>query len=158
MKPKKYYSLEAIVPLLMLLIVGCSVSPDSVWGNDIASTQVPINGKIAFVHRDEKTLSENIYVVNADGSELRQLSFGIENATDPDWSPDGEYLVFSMLTNGVNQIYRVRSDGSDLRQLTFGDISSTNPDWSQDGKYILFLSLLAILQQIMGLHSSKVLL
>lgn len=142
MNQNKSLPLETVILLVILLTVGCTASPDSDWTTNKIPTMVAVNEKIAFVHRDEKTFSENIYVVNVDGSGLRPLITEMQNTTNPDWSLDGKYIVFSALTNGVNQIYKIESDGSDLRQLTFGDYSSYNPAWSRDGKYILFLSLI----------------
>jgi Tol biopolymer transport system component len=142
MNQNKSLPLEIVILLVILLTVGCTASRDSVWTTNKIPTMVAVNEKIAFVHRDENTLSENIYVVNVDGSGLRPLTTEKNNTINPDWSPDGEHIVFSALTNGVNQIYKIKSDGSDLRQLTFGDYSSYNPAWSRDGKYLLFLSLI----------------
>jgi TolB protein len=137
----KSHGWKTIVLVSMLLTVSCSSAPDTARPvNKNPTTMSTLAGEVAFVHRDEKSFIENIYVINMDGSELRSLVAGMQNTINPDWSPDGRRIVFSALTGGINQIYTIKSDGSDLTQLTFGKYSSYNPVWSRNGKYILFLS------------------
>jgi len=88
-----------------------------------------------------------IFVVDADGSNLRQLTEDpawIEGA--PTWSPDGEWIAFSsqrdndLLQYGktVLDVYIMRPDGSDVRRVTTttdpgpGN-GSRHPAWSPDG-------------------------
>lgn len=66
---------------------------------------------------------------------------------EPDLSPDGEYLVYSVteanpgLDEPVSDIWRVRWDGSDRRALTHTPAESEwRPSYSPDGRHIAFLS------------------
>ena len=60
----------------------------------------------------------------ADGS-VTQLTHGGNNAS-PDYSPDGQYIVFNSLRNGGQaDLFVMRSDGHSTRQLT----SFPEPDW-----------------------------
>jgi Tol biopolymer transport system component len=58
----------------------------------------------------------------------------------PDWSPDGNRLVFGAYPFGVSyvDIYTSAADGSDLQRLT-DDFHNSRPRWSPDGATIAFL-------------------
>jgi TolB protein len=78
-----------------------------------------------------------IYVLDADGSNLRRITPMRLNAGNPDWSPDGKRIVFnsSYEAQAAVEIYTVRPDGSRLRRLRReGKRSySFDPVWSPDG-------------------------
>lgn len=57
--------------------------------------------------------------------------------TSPQFSPDGERVVFSSQRDGSEQIWVCRRDGSGLMQLTrFDGPASGTPRWSPDGQSI----------------------
>lgn len=85
----------------------------------------------------------DLWVMNADGSDAHQLTFGTEiddAAGAPTWSPDGEWIAFQMTRESATNIYRIRPSGDSLQQLTFGDaqVSSLSPSFSPDGTSLLF--------------------
>ncbi len=78
-----------------------------------------------------------IWLVDADGNGLRQLSPTTLAAAYPDWSPDGARILFESIDGERQDIYTIRSDGTDVRRLTNGGIS-TSATWTPDGR-ILFV-------------------
>ncbi len=92
------------------------------------------------------SMSENVYVMNADGSHQLALSNDdLGMVTEASWSPDGTRVVFSTLKlQGDNKyyfLYTVKADGNDLISLSKNPLSfDTSPSWSPDGKYIVFAS------------------
>ena len=60
-----------------------------------------------------------IYVLNADGTNFRQITPKRLNAGSPDWSPNGKRIVFSSSYEGqaAVEIYTVRPDGSGLKRV-----------------------------------------
>jgi hypothetical protein len=74
-----------------------------------------------------------VWVVDADGQNLHQLSPTALAARSPAWSPDGARILFESPDAGIQDIYTVRADGSDVRRLTTDGIS-TGATWVADGR------------------------
>jgi TolB protein len=93
---------------------------------------------------DEKTddYRSSVFVMNADGSNLKKISGDAKHAFSPAWSPAGKRVFFGVDTEDGKEsnIFSVRRDGSDLSQLTKNVGQNTVPSVSPDGKKIAFMS------------------
>jgi len=69
--------------------------------------------KIAFARGPNG--SEQIYVMNADGSDLSEP---LTSGNAPSWSPDGQKIVFQTDRDGNDEIYVMNADGTQVRPLT----------------------------------------
>ncbi len=58
--------------------------------------------------------------------------------SDPQYSPDGEWIAFVGLADGNRNLYRMRSDGSDLQTLTSTMTNVWSFEWSPDSQRIAF--------------------
>ena len=85
-------------------------------------------GKIVFQERS----GGRIFIINADGSGLRQLTHGL----DPALSPDGTKAAFTRWED-PGGIYLINVDGTDERLLSEVE-QPKNPEWSRDGTKIAF--------------------
>lgn len=85
----------------------------------------------------------DLFVMNADGTEVRQLTTHM-NGSDPTWSPDGSRIAFA----GYDGVYTINSDGSGLRAISTGDADYSGPSWSLDEQRIAFSRLVGDLPQI----------
>jgi len=92
-----------------------------------------------------------VFVMDIDGAKERQLTDWDMVAGDPDWSPDGRWIVFNThplpafnFESVVSDLYRIHPDGSGLEQLTqyaSGDLRATQPRYLPDGDRILFTTV-----------------
>ncbi|MDT7602228.1 MAG: hypothetical protein QOF61_225 [Acidobacteriota bacterium] len=81
----------------------------------------------------------DIWIMDGDGANRRQLTAEAGADITPVVSPDGRYIVFLSFRSGERHIWRVNSDGTDPRQLTFGE-GDVAPTLSPDGKWIVYSS------------------
>ncbi len=75
-----------------------------------------------------------IFLMQSDGSNLRQVSPQGGNSQGPSFSPDGGWIAFTAYFDKMNdingcEIYIMRVDGSDLRRLTNNDYCDYQPRW-----------------------------
>jgi Tol biopolymer transport system component len=93
------------------------------------------------VYRDSRrgiNQDDEIYVVDADGSNARNLTRA-SNDWGPDWSPDGRTIVFNSDREGPPMGgYLIDADGSHLRRIP-ADLWLEYPAWSPDGTRIAFM-------------------
>ena len=75
-----------------------------------------------------------VYIMNADGSEARQLTPKGGNSQGPSFSPDGNWVTFTAYFDKYSdihgcEIYIIRTDGTDLRRLTDNNYCDYQPRW-----------------------------
>lgn len=97
------------------------------------------NGKIAFTSNRDG--NEEIYVMNADGSDQTRLT---DNAGEDDgaaFSPDGTKIAFYSFRGNNGDIYVMNADGSGQTRVTTNGGPDGAPAFSPDGSRIAFWSL-----------------
>ena len=62
-------------------------------GVDTDADFSPDGSKIVF--ESDRSGSQQLYIMNADGTNVRRLSFGGACYGSPEWSPDGEWIAFT---------------------------------------------------------------
>lgn len=119
-----------------------------VWSPDGSQILFEYGPYEAINYGDERDkLPINLYIINKDGSEMRQLVPGEHDQIQAAWSPDGSQIVFLerpvqkiILRDGESRNYEdifvVNVDGSDLRQITNDNGRVGLPAWSPDGTQI----------------------
>ncbi len=97
---------------------------------------VQVGAQIAFTsYRDGNA---EIYVMDADGSNLRNLTRNPARDYAPAWSPDGGRIAFTSDRDGNWEIYVMDANGRNLRNLTKNASTDDAPSWSPNGEQIAF--------------------
>ena len=88
--------------------------------------------------------SLELFVMDRDGGNLRQVT-GLGGANfAPSWHPDGKRLIFASNKHDAKgrnfDIYLINVDGTGLERITFNDTFDGFPMFSPDGKKLVFAS------------------
>jgi eukaryotic-like serine/threonine-protein kinase len=112
--------------------------PEAAGGEHVVSnfSFSPDGSKLVLDTLGEAT--ENLWIMNADGSGRRRLTSDAYKNRAPQWSPNGEEILFFSDRSGRYESWLIRPDGSGLRPLT----TDSHPYmqkaiWSPDGSRIL---------------------
>jgi TolB protein len=85
-----------------------------------------------------------IWVMNADGSNKRQVTSNGKANFGPYFFPDGKRIIFASNMDdprGRNfDLYKINTDGTELERITFNDTFDGFPMFSPDGKKLVFAS------------------
>lgn len=95
--------------------------------DDIAPVFSPDGKSIAFTSNREAG-QWRIYVMNADGTNVRRLTQGPMDVT-PTWSPDGNWIGFASTRSGQFEIWMVDIHGGNLTQITKS--GGDHPSWTR---------------------------
>jgi len=83
----------------------------------------------------------NVWVCNADGAGLRQLSHTHADDSCPCWSPDGQWIVYATKIHSRRMLAKIPATGGEPEVFSrLDEPNPTEPDWSPDGKWIAFCS------------------
>ena len=95
-----------------------------------------INGKVVFA--SGASADFDIWRLNLDNGELKQLTYGNDFNIFPRWSPDGSKIVYiSTQDDQVPSIWVMHANGDRKTKLT-SNIYCQFPSWSPDGSSIIF--------------------
>ena len=106
-------------------------------GSNMSPAVSPDGGKVAMILSKDGWV--DLYVSNADGSELKRLTRSKQDESSPCWSPDGRWICFAAKEREHRTLCKIPAAGGAMQQIgTAGLPSPSEPDWSPDGKWIAF--------------------
>ena len=99
----------------------------------------PDGTKVAFA--SDRGGTDEIYVMDADGSDPVNITNNTTYDTAPSWSPDGSKIAIQSMPDGTdNEVVVMGSDGANPTNLTNDEADDYDPAFSPDGRRIVFSS------------------
>src|SRR3989442_6710063 len=136
-----YVSFQNKKPILFVQNLTASKQPSPVAnyrGSNSAPAWSPDGKQLAAVLT--KDGSSQIYLMNADGTNLRRITFSDAIDTEPFFSPDGQSIYFTSDRGGSPQIYRMPASGGEPQRVTFEGSYNVSPRLSPDGKTLAYIT------------------
>ena len=124
--------------LVSLAVVILMLSSIRIINPASARAQAPQKAQIAFYSTRDGNYE--VYVMDTDGNNQRNLTNNPAGDDGPAWSPDGKMIAFGSTRDGNPGIYVMDADGNNPRRLTNNPADDWSPAWSPDGKMIAFTS------------------
>ena len=98
--------------------------------------KAPETAKVVFTSRRDG--NSEIYSMNPDGSDQKNLTQHRAQDVAPVWSPTGEQILFHSDRDGIADLYLMDPDGTNVRQVFKKLIGRELPTWSPDGKAVAY--------------------
>lgn len=146
--PEATPTTEIIMPPLQEPTATATEAPIPTETPQPSPTATPLGGgtgQVAFA--STRTGIPQIYIINVDGSGIRQITNEQDGACQPDWSPDGKRLVYVSPCRQKQDFYQgsslylIDANGENRTPLPTSLGGDFEPAWSPDGKRIAFTSL-----------------
>lgn len=103
-------------------------------GIDVGGSFSPDGSQVVF--ESDRSGSQQIYVMNSDGSNQRRISFFGGRAATPEWSPRGDQIAFTHIVGDL-RVAVMNPSGGGMRHLT-NSWQDEAPTWSPNGRIVQF--------------------
>ncbi len=109
-----------------------SISPDGLWA---------VTGVTAYDLKEDKGKTD-LWLVSTRGEEARRLTTHDAGDSNPQWSPDGRWILFESKREGDDetQIWAIPVGGGEARRVTKIPTGAASAKWFPDSKRIAFIS------------------
>jgi TolB protein len=114
--------------VISFIYQGVLQSPTKGVGTNYLPVFSPDGTRIAFM--SVRNGNPEIWVMNVDGSNVRQLTNHPAGDGTPTWSPNGTQIAFVSDRTGTPQVYLMGADGSNVRRITMNESWADRPTWS----------------------------
>ncbi len=125
---------------LFLMQNGVQTNLTATLGEDDKADWSPDGKQILFTSKRGDLRWADIFVMNADGTNVRDLTNTDEDEREPAWSPNGQEIAYRSFRDGSYDLYIMNREDHAPRYLTKTDppVWNSSPAWSPDGHWIAF--------------------
>jgi len=122
------------------------MTPEVLWSfGRVAGTQVSPDGtkvlySVSYYSIPENKGNSEIFVMNVDGSDKKQITKTATREAAAKWMKDGEHIAFLSSETGSMQLWTMKADGSDREQITKRDGDINDFAFSPDESKLLFIA------------------
>lgn len=125
-----------------LLVKDTFMDMESVGNPEISPDGRQIIFTRTWVDKMKDAYRSNLWIVDVDGSRVRELTSGARNDSSPVWSPDGKRIAFLSDRDGTSQLHVMWLDTREVAQLTHLERAPGSIRWSPDGRHIAFTAFI----------------
>ena len=125
--------LRSLISLTLLFCVSANAQVSISRGASL-SVDAAKDGRLAI------DLRGDIWIVPSGGGESRQLTQNLKSAQRPRWSPDGERLAYSAITDGRQSVWLIEVSTGQTKNLSSNSNMDIYPTWHPDGQRVLYSS------------------
>ncbi|WP_300414266.1 S9 family peptidase [uncultured Bacteroides sp.] len=139
-------------------IEGKRMTPEALWamgrigGVAVSPDEKQIAYTVSYYSVEQNKSNSEIFLMNADGTDNRQLTYTTFREGEISWIKGGTKLAFLSSESGSSQIWEMNPDGSGRRQLTQYDGDIEGYAFSPDGKKLLFIAQVKTKQSTADKH------
>jgi dipeptidyl aminopeptidase/acylaminoacyl peptidase len=134
------------------------MTPEILWAfGRIGSIEISPDGAqvlypVTYYSVKENKSNTELFVMNADGSEKRQITETAAGEGAAKWMKDGKHIAFLSSESGSRQLWIMKADGSRRRQITDREGGISDFLFSPDEKRLLFVADVKTRETVTDLH------
>jgi dipeptidyl aminopeptidase/acylaminoacyl peptidase len=122
------------------------MTPEALWAfGRVGDVSVSPDGKkvlysVRYYSVEQNKSNADLYMMNADGSNVQRLTQTAKSEGSPAFSPDGQHIGFTFPDkDGNDQFFEMTLDGQDRKQISSIDGGIEGFKYAPDGKHILYI-------------------
>ncbi|MDX9747307.1 MAG: S9 family peptidase [Paludibacter sp.] len=139
-------------------VSGGRMTPEILWAfGRIGTVQVSPDGSqilypVTYYSIPENKSNTELFVMNTDGSDKRQITQTSVGENAAVWMKDGRHIAFLSSESGSSQVWMMKADGSDRRQITKRDWDVSGFLFSPDETKLVFIQDVKVNSTVNDLH------
>jgi dipeptidyl aminopeptidase/acylaminoacyl peptidase len=134
------------------------MTPEALWsfgrmsGLTLSPDQEMLVFGISYYNLDENRSYRDLYLIPAQGGDIKELTRTKSNEFNEQWRPDGEKIGYLSGTSGSVQLWEIYPDGTGNRQITDIEGGITGFSYSPDMKHIMFTKEVKVNPDVHDIH------